>query len=64
MAAPETNTRKVVARLERDGWQDAGGTRHDKYEHPGQPGKLIIVPRHPSLSTGVARQIAKDAGWS
>jgi predicted RNA binding protein YcfA (HicA-like mRNA interferase family) len=59
----ETNTRKIVARLERDGWVNAGGGRHDKYEHPGQPGVLIVVPRHRELSPGVARSIARLAGW-
>jgi predicted RNA binding protein YcfA (HicA-like mRNA interferase family) len=58
----ETNTRKVVARLEREGWQkrDSGG--HDIYKHPSQPGR-IIVPRHREQSIGVARSIAKVAGW-
>jgi hypothetical protein len=29
MPAIETNTRKIVARLEREGWQNVGGTKHD-----------------------------------
>ena len=63
MPKPETNTRKIVARLERDGWVDVGGGKHDKLRHPDKPGVTIIVPRHHELSEGVARAIAKLAGW-
>jgi predicted transcriptional regulator/predicted RNA binding protein YcfA (HicA-like mRNA interferase family) len=63
MAAIETNTRKIVARLEREGWRKVGGRKHDRFEHPARPGVRIIVPRHRELSIGVARGIAKDAGW-
>ena len=55
----ETTTRKVIARLKREGWQRVGGTKHDKYEHPDRPEMTIVVPRHRQLSIGVAR----DAGW-
>jgi predicted RNA binding protein YcfA (HicA-like mRNA interferase family) len=59
----ETNTRKVIARLKREGWIDQGGGRHDKFEHPEKPGVTLIIPRHRELSPGVARDIAKKAGW-
>ena len=59
---PETNTRKVVARLKRDGWFIAHRGRHDIYEHAEKPGG-IQVPRHRELSSGVARSIARSAGW-
>jgi predicted RNA binding protein YcfA (HicA-like mRNA interferase family) len=58
----ETNRTKVVARLAREGWiarQDGGD---DVYKHPDRSGR-IIVPRHRELSIGVARAIAKQAGW-
>jgi predicted RNA binding protein YcfA (HicA-like mRNA interferase family) len=60
----ETNTRKITDRLKADGWETKGGSKHDKYEHPGHPEKIIVVPRHKELSPGVARSIAKDAGWN
>ena len=60
----ETSTRKVVARLKREGWQSIGGGRHNKFEHPAKPGLTLIVPRHRELSPGVARNIAKKAGWT
>jgi len=63
MAFYETNTRKIIARLVREGWTKLPGGKHDKYVHPAKPGVLIVVPRHRDQSKGVARSIAKDAGW-
>jgi predicted RNA binding protein YcfA (HicA-like mRNA interferase family) len=62
MAAPETNTRKIVARLKREGWIDVGGTKHAKFKHPDRP-EPIQVPRHRTVTPKVARSIAKAAGW-
>jgi predicted RNA binding protein YcfA (HicA-like mRNA interferase family) len=59
----ETNRRKIVARLAREGWINRGGGEHDVYTHPGRRGVAIVVPRHRTLSPGVARAIAKLAGW-
>ena len=59
----ETNSRKIIARLKREGWRKTGGGRHDKFEHPSRPELTLIVPRHRDLSPGVARDIAKKAGW-
>ena len=59
----ETNSRKIIARLKREGWRKAGSGRHDKFEHPSRPELTLIVPRHRDLSPGVARDIAKKAGW-
>lgn len=58
----ETNTRKIIARLVREGWVDQGGKRHDTFRHPTLPG-MVVVPRHREISPGVARSIAKSAGW-
>jgi mRNA interferase HicA len=60
--ARKTNRSKVAARLEREGWECRHGGGHDVYKHPARPGR-IIVPRHRTLSPGVAREIAKIAGW-
>lgn len=59
----ETNTRKIVTRLLRDGWVKIGGGKHEKYAHPERPEIMIIVPRHREQSLGVARSIARLAGW-
>lgn len=57
----ETNTAKIIARLLREGWQNVGGARHDKFRKPGQ--SAIMVPRHRQVTPGVAASIAKAAGW-
>jgi predicted RNA binding protein YcfA (HicA-like mRNA interferase family) len=61
--ALETNTRKIIRRLQREGWVHIGGGKHDNFEHPDKPSLLIQVPRHKEVSRGVARSIAKVAGW-
>ncbi|HMN87443.1 MAG TPA: type II toxin-antitoxin system HicA family toxin [Bauldia sp.] len=61
MPKAETNRAKIVERLLAEGWQNAGGGKHDKFQKPGLPS--ILVPRHRTLSPGVARSIAKAAGW-
>jgi predicted RNA binding protein YcfA (HicA-like mRNA interferase family) len=58
----ETNRGKVVTRLELEGWVVRHGGDHDVYKHPSKPGR-IVVARHRTLSVGVARVIAKTAGW-
>jgi predicted RNA binding protein YcfA (HicA-like mRNA interferase family) len=62
MERPETNRQKVMARLLRDGWVERHGGEHDVFKHAAKPGR-IVVPRHRTLSPGVARVIAKQAGW-
>jgi len=62
VAKAETNRNKVTARLKRDGWIERHGGDHDIYKHPGKPGP-IVGQRHRVLSPGVARAIARQAGW-
>lgn len=62
MPVPEMNRRKIVARLKSEGWVNEGGAKHDLYRHPATGG-VVIVPRHQTLSPGVARSIADEAGW-
>ncbi len=58
----EVNAAKVVKRLEAEGWVLLRhGANHDVYSHPGKP-MPIQIPRHRTLSPGVARSIAKAAG--
>ncbi|MGF3026949.1 type II toxin-antitoxin system HicA family toxin [Methylobacterium aquaticum] len=63
MPTVETNTKAIIARLEADGWLNEGGAKHDKFAHRARPGIKIMVPRHRTLTPGVARNIAKAAGW-
>jgi predicted RNA binding protein YcfA (HicA-like mRNA interferase family) len=62
LASVEASTRRIVARLEAEGRVRQAGGKHDKFKHPDKPG-LIVVPRHREQSPGVARSIAKAAGW-
>ena len=59
----ETNARKIVRRLEAEGWRNVGGGSHDRFVHEGRPGDMIVVRRHREVSPGVGRSIAKAAGW-
>lgn len=62
MPSAETNTRRIIARLEGEGWVNHGGGKHDVFKHAEKEGR-IVVPRHREQSPGVARSIAKSAGW-
>jgi predicted RNA binding protein YcfA (HicA-like mRNA interferase family) len=63
MGSFETNRNAVVRRLVREGWVlERSGGAHDIYVHPDQPG-VLVIPRHRTLSPGVARAIAKQVGW-
>jgi len=63
MAKIEINTRRIVARLEKEGWANIGGSSHDRFVNDRRPGVMITVPRHRELTPGTARSIAKAAGW-
>jgi mRNA interferase HicA len=64
MAEPlELNRQKIASRLEREGWVCRAGGSHDIYTHPGKPRVIITLPRHRTVSPGVARNTAKTAGW-
>ena len=61
MPKVDTNRANIVKRLKADGWENVGGGNHDKFVKKGHPS--IMVPRHRTLTPGVARSIAKAAGW-
>jgi hypothetical protein len=60
----ETNTRQIVARLEREPWARLSGGSYNKFTHAARESALIIVPRHQVVSPSVARDIAEKAGWT
>ena len=63
MPKPEMSRAKIVARLQSEGWTfDRHGGDHDIYIHIERG--MIAVPRHRHLSPGVARAIARQAGWN
>lgn len=58
----ETNSRKIIERLKRDGYElvNVRGSHH-KY----RKGERTVIVPHPKkdLPLGTARNIAKQAGW-
>ena len=59
----EINRVKVLKRLTGEGWELARhGANHDVYRHAAKSA-VVVLPRHRTLSPGVARSIAKAAGW-
>ncbi|WP_048648467.1 type II toxin-antitoxin system HicA family toxin [Nitratireductor soli] len=58
----ETNSRKIIERLKKDGYElvNVRGSHH-KY----RMGERTVVVPHPKkdLPLGTARNIAKSAGW-
>lgn len=60
----EQNSKKIVTRLLREGW-DAVAVKgsHHKFRHP-ETGKVVVIP-HPKkdIAYGTARSIAKHVGW-
>lgn len=56
----ETSTARIIARLRREGWEEVGGTKHTKFRKEGAA--TIMVPRHRTVTEGVARSIARAAG--
>ncbi|MCY4594378.1 MAG: type II toxin-antitoxin system HicA family toxin [Bryobacterales bacterium] len=60
----EARTSRIKRRLVKDGWYlERHGSNHDIYRHPAISG-IITLPRHPTVSDGVAISIAKKAGWT
>ena len=63
MPKVETNRNRIVSRLIQEEWELVRhGAEHDIFRKAGENG-VISVPRHRELSPGVARQIARTAGW-
>ena len=63
MPKVETDTRRILDRLQADGWIVDGGSKHTKLLHPDRPAVKIFLPRHRTQSPGVGRAVARDAGW-
>lgn len=61
-ADPRTVLAKVVRRLEQEGWVNEGGGKHDLFRYPDRD-VVIVLPRHRVLSPGIARGVARIAGW-
>jgi predicted RNA binding protein YcfA (HicA-like mRNA interferase family) len=60
----ERNSREIIKRLKRHGWQfvKAEGSHH-KFRHPDQAQPIIVLHPKKDLPIGTARAIARAAGW-
>lgn len=65
--APATemmNSKAIIKRLERDGWQLVGGRGdHQKFKHPRIPGQVIVPHPCKDMPIGTLRSIFRQAGW-
>ena len=55
-----TKRRVVIELLERNGFVNLGGSKHDKFEHPD--GRKTRVPRHRDIKDRLFREIKKQTG--
>ena len=51
-------TKKLIALLVRQGFINAGGTKHGKYVRNDHQ-DVIVVPRHRHISSGTSKQICE-----
>lgn len=60
----ETNSRKLIRMLEKDGWvlERVNGDHH-VFQHPEKPGTIVLPHPRKDVSIGVVRSIYKAAGW-
>ncbi len=60
-----SKTRDVLARLIREGWQEArrGPGDHVQFKHPQRPGRVTLDTGAREIPTGTLRSIFRQAGW-
>lgn len=58
----ETCVKKIRRRLESEGWKIKSANSHQKWQHPDKP-VMIMIPNHQTLSIGLAKKVARRAGW-
>jgi predicted RNA binding protein YcfA (HicA-like mRNA interferase family) len=60
----ERDSRKIIARLLREGWIEIASTgSHRHFKHPKKPGKVTAPHPKKDLPKGTVRSIYKQAGW-
>lgn len=52
-------TRKLIALIKKNGFYNAKGTKHGKYQRDGDDHKFM-VPRHKTISPGLSQQMCKE----
>ena len=60
----ETNSRKLIALLEADGWVlVATKGDHRQYRHPERPGRVTVPHPVKDLKKGTVLSIYRQVGW-
>lgn len=60
----ERDSRKIIARLLREGWFEVGITgSHHHFKHETKQGKVTVPHPKKDLPRGTIASIAKQAGW-
>jgi predicted RNA binding protein YcfA (HicA-like mRNA interferase family) len=58
------NSKEIIKRLQKEGWQRAGGKGdHEKFIHPSKSGHVVVPHPRKDLAPGTLRNIYKQAGW-
>lgn len=59
------NSREIIKRLERDGWQlvRTKGS-HRQYKHPDRPGRVTVPHPKKDFPVSTLKSIFRQAGWS
>ena len=60
----ERDSRKIIRRLQRDGWTLARVVgSHHQFRHPNRPGTVTVPHPNKDLSDGTVYSIYRQAGW-
>lgn len=60
----ERNSRKLIRKLEQDGWYRVASTsKHQQFKHPTKPGRVTVSHPRKDLPIKTVRSIYKQAGW-
>lgn len=60
----ETNSRKLIQMLEKDGWRLASITGdHHNFRHPDKQGKVTVTHPRKDIPIGTVLSIYRQAGW-
>ncbi len=60
----ETNSRKLIRMLQKDGWVHVGTKgSHLQFTHPTTPGRVTLPHPNKDIPRGTVASIYRQAGW-
>ena len=58
------DSKQIIKRLEREGWQCCGGKGdHSKFKHPDRAGHVVVPHPRKDMRLGTLHSIYRQAGW-